>query len=166
VSDASVFVALLNGKIISHVWRGYGSAIFIEFGALTPGPQRNGKPTQPSGELTLMIEWSWRVERPRSILGGSWSSERRWPHMLRRLLGSRVAAVEFFGHLPEISLSLSNGLRVVSFMTAESQPSWAVIARAPSIGSLCVRRGLLHVEPPSRQEGAGPRLPCSMDSAR
>lgn len=143
------FIDALKEKPVAHVWRGHGSAIFLEFGTLTEKRRRNGTLGQPDGELTLMIEWSWRIERPRSILCGSWSSERRWPFLFNHLIGSTVSNIEFFGRLPEISVALSNGLRVVSFMTAEGQPSWALIARHPNLGSLGVKRGSLHVEPPS-----------------
>ena len=66
--------------------------------------------------------------------------------MFKRLVGRRVASVEIFGALPEIAVCLSNGLRVVSFMTADGQPSWAVISRNPSLGSLSVKGGKLHVD--------------------
>lgn len=69
--------------------------------------------------------------------------------MFRRLVGNKVSHVEFLGKLHEISVSLSNGLHVVSFMTAEGQPSWALIARQPKLGSLYVRKGRLCVEAPS-----------------
>lgn len=144
---ASPFIDALKGKSVTHAWRGYGSAIFLEFGTLTERYRRDGTPGQSNGEITLMIEWSWRVERPRSILAGSWSSERRWPSMFKRLIGCEVAHVEFSGPLPEIVLYLSNGLRVLSFMTADGQPSWALTARTPKLGSLCVKRGRLYVEP-------------------
>ncbi len=144
---ASPFIDVLKGKSVTHVWRGYGSAIFLEFGALTERKRCGDTLSQPNGELTLMIEWSWRVEKPRSILAGSWSSERRWPSVFKRLIGCEVRQVDFLGTLPEISLSLSKGLRVVSFMTAEGQPAWALIARQPNLGSLSVKRGRLYVEP-------------------
>jgi hypothetical protein len=57
----------------------------------------------------------------------------------------KVKSVELFGPLPEIAVLLSNGLRVVSFMTADGQPSWAVIGHKPVIGSLSVKRGKLQV---------------------
>lgn len=146
---AARFIDALKGKPVAHVWRGHGSAIFLEFGSLTDKKRLDGTLGQPGGELTLMIEWSWRVERPRSILGGSWSAERRWPSMFKHLIGCQVTQIDFLGTLPEISLCLSNGLRVVSFMTAEGQPSWALIARQPNLGNLCVKRGKFYVEPPS-----------------
>jgi hypothetical protein len=139
------FISALRGKRVSHVWRGYGSALFLEFGELTKTRKLNGKSGHPVGDLSLMVQWSWRVENKNSILGGSWSNERRWPSLFKRLIGSRVKSVELFGRLPEIAVALSNGLRVVSFMTADGQPSWAVIAHKPSNGSLSVKRGKLHV---------------------
>ena len=139
------FTSGLRGKRVSHVWRGYGSALFLEFGKLAETRKLNGKRGQPVGEVTLMIEWSWRVENKTSILGGSWSNERRWPKLFERLVGRKVKSVELFGRLPEVAVALSNGLRVISFMTADGQPSWAVIARKPPHGSLSVKRGKLYV---------------------
>lgn len=144
--DPSPFIDALVGKVAAHVWRGLGSALFIEFGELTPTKRRNGTEGNPEGELTLMIEWSWRIERPQSILGGSWSSERKWPGLFRQITGTTVESVEIFGRLPEISVGLSNGLHVVSFMTAEGQPEWAILTRKPFIGYLSVKRGKLSID--------------------
>jgi hypothetical protein len=88
-----------------------------------------------------MIEWSWRIEKPRSILVGSWSSERRWPKAFRNLLKTRVKDVSLFSVLPEVQVSLANGMRVSSFMTAEGQPSWAVIRHTKPFGSWSVKSG-------------------------
>jgi hypothetical protein len=140
------FLRTLAGKPVTHAWRGAGSAIFLELAQLTDNKRRDGEPAQPTGDLSLMLEWSWRIERPRSILVGSFSSERKWPTALKRLIGGHVVGVEFVGRLPEIVVSLSNGLRVASFMTAEGQPAWSVIARHPKLGSLYVRNGCLTVE--------------------
>jgi hypothetical protein len=68
--------------------------------------------------------------------------------MFKKIIGATVVDSEIFGHIPEISVLLSNGLRIVSFMTAEGQPEWAIIAHSPELGNLCVRRGQLHIEPP------------------
>jgi hypothetical protein len=144
--DPQPFFDKLLGKTVSHVWRGYGSALFIEFGELAPRKRRNGEDGNPIGELTLMVEWSWRFERQHSILGGSWSSEKKWPGMFKRLIGAYVTNVEIFGHLPEISISLSNGFRVATFMTSEGQPDWVLLTRNPFIGHLCVERGRLKID--------------------
>lgn len=70
MSVAFPFFDALIGKPVSHIWSGHGSAIFIEFGELTIRTNEDKNTAQPFGELSLMIEWSWRIERPKSILGG------------------------------------------------------------------------------------------------
>lgn len=118
----------------------------MEFGELISRKRLNGDEGNAQGELTLMVQWSWRIERKHSILGGSWSSDKKWPGMFKKLLGAQVTEVEIFGHLPEISISMSNGLRVLSFMTAEGQPEWSLSTRNPFIGHLCVERGRLKID--------------------
>ena len=140
------FFDALIGKTVSEVWRGAGSAIFIEFGNLTQTTMRDGSPGQPNGELTLMIEFSWRISDDKAILAGSFSSETDWSGILRSMVGSSVIAVEIFGELPEILVSLSCGKRAASFMTADGQPEWAIISRQPNLGSLCVNNSELIIE--------------------
>jgi hypothetical protein len=143
LTDFSAFLASVVGLPVSHVWRGYGSALFVELGELTPSRvRRDGSPGNPEGEMSLMIEWSWRIERPRSILCGSFSDETKWPGAFAKLVGTTVENVTIFGRLPEVSLALSNGLHVSSFMTAEGQPQWVLFdRRAPTTSWLAVERG-------------------------
>ena len=148
MSLAKPFFSAILGKPVSHVWPGHGSAFFLEFGDLANRTRKSGAKANPNGELTLMIEWSWRIERPKSVLGGSWSSQKIWPGMFQKLLGGTVTDIQLFGVLPEVCVFLSNGMRVSSFMISDGQPAWALIARTPKLGSLCVRRGSLFVELP------------------
>ncbi|WP_157739270.1 hypothetical protein [Herbaspirillum sp. meg3] len=145
-SLATPFFDALIGEKISHVWRGGGSAIFIELGNLRKRRKLNGEPGEPKGDITVMIEWSWRIEGPKSILGGSWSSERGWPKIFEKIIGESVLDVQLFGVLPEICILLSNGSRVTSFMTANGQPQWTILTHDVSRGALGVKRGRLHVE--------------------
>lgn len=137
------FASALVGLPVTHVWRGYGSALFMEFGALTDkGARGDGSERNPEGQMGLMIQWSWRIERPRSILCGSSSEDSKWPNAFKRLLGASVSELQTFGRLPEISVGLSNGLHVVSFMTSGGQPAWALFDRRDLDTSwLTVRRG-------------------------
>lgn len=125
------FRVAISGLTVSHVWRGYGSALFIEFGNLTPatGMRKDGAPNAPSGEIGLMIEWSWRIEDERTIVCGSWSDDALWRPSFDRLLGCEVTGLATFGHLPEIALSLARGLHVTSFMTADGDPAWTLFDR-------------------------------------
>lgn len=138
------FAAAARGMAVSHVWRGYGSALFIELGRLTPSTRRDGSPGQPTGEIEMMIEWSWRIEDERSILCGSCSNEELWAPSYARLLGQHVSDLATFGRLPELMLSLSGGLHVSSFMTAEGDPAWTVFdRRGPTVRTLDCRSGVV-----------------------
>jgi hypothetical protein len=117
--------------------------LFVEFGDLTTGRiRKDGSVGNPDGQMSLMIEWSWRIERPRSILCGSFSEESQWSKAFEKLLGATVTKAALFGRLPEISISLSNDLHLASFMTADGQPHWTLFDRATSDTSwLTVRQG-------------------------
>ena len=133
-----------TGLPVSHTWRGFGSAIFLELGTLrhpaalraTPPARR---PPNPCGEFGVMLEWSWRVERRRSIQGGSWSTERRIDAAVASLRGPQVTDLAVTGRLPELVIELSDGRWVHSFMTAEGQPEWTLFL--PDGSWLTVERG-------------------------
>jgi hypothetical protein len=147
IPDFGSFSSSLIGLPVSRVWQGYGSAIFFEFGDVQPRRRRDGSPGNPRGQWTLMIEWSWRIEGKKKIWCGSWSDGERWPRAFSRLQGATVVSASLFGRLPEITLRLSNGLSVVSMMTAEGDPAWALIARDRGVvTSLCVLSGRLHMD--------------------
>jgi hypothetical protein len=108
----------------------------LEFGTLQEGRRRrDGSLGNPRGEWTLAIEWSWRIEGKRRIWCGSFSDRERWPKALEYLKGSTVVSVSLYGRLPEISLDLSNGLHLLSMMTAEGDPEWALTKRIEGIST-------------------------------
>ena len=145
--EFAAFTAPLIGLPVSHVWRGHGSAIFLEFGKLSPRNRRCGSQGSPQGAMSLMIEWSWRIEGRRSILCGSWSDDEKWPKAFRLACNATVASATLFGRLPEIELCLSNGVHVLSFMSAEGNPHWVLFDRRGDVPRwLRVRRGVLQIE--------------------
>lgn len=114
----------LAAKPLSAIWRRHGSAIFLEFGKLQPPrARRDGSLANPQGEFSVMIEWSWRIETGTSIVGGSWSDEKDWESEFGSLIGRTVEDVGLHGRLPELTIALSGGRYVSSFMTAEGQPA-------------------------------------------
>jgi hypothetical protein len=136
----------LLGLPVAHAWKGYGSAIFLEFGTLTPSDktQRDGGDLNPMGEFGLMIEWSWRVESERKILGGSWSDDAKLLPLITALIGRTVEDVAAFGRLQEIRLAFSGQRYLLSFMTEEGQPEWTIFDRCtPTIRSISSKRGRL-----------------------
>jgi len=145
--DFAFFTLPLIGLPVSRIWQGYGSAIFLEFGRVQPRRRRDGSPGNPRGEWTLMIQYSWRIEGKRRIWCGSWSDGARWPRVFARLEGTKVASVSLYGRLPEIDLTLSNGLHLLSMMTWEGDPDWALLKRNQEHSdSVCVRAGRLHFD--------------------
>jgi hypothetical protein len=148
--DASVLQTFrdpLIGLPLSHLWRGAGSAIFLEFGRLAARTRRDGTPGNPRGEFGLMIEWSWRIEDSTSILCGSWSEEPLWQPTFDLLRNKAVLELSLVGRLPEIAVALSENLYVSSFMTAEGDPQWALFdRRAANLRTLSVRQGRLGLD--------------------
>ncbi|MFD1303198.1 hypothetical protein [Methylobacterium marchantiae] len=120
-----------EGLVVADVWRGYGSALFIEFGKLTPadGTRKDGTPGAPSGAIGLMIEADWRIEDAHAIVCGSSSDEELWEPTFARLVGKHVVDVATFGRLPEVLISLSDRFHVASFSTLEGDPGWSLFDR-------------------------------------
>jgi len=129
VSAFDAVARSLIGQPISHVWRGHGSAIFLEIGELTTPQRLDASPGNPAGSVSIGVEWSWRIEDADSILCGSWSEEELWPAAFDRLREGRIEACGLFGALPEIELVTDLGVRLLSFSTTEGQPQWFLIDR-------------------------------------
>ena len=143
----AVFAAPLIGMPVSYVWQGHGSALFLEFGNLRPRTRTDGTTANTEGEMSLMIQWSWRIEGRRSILAGSWSEERKWPRVFALLRSAAVVEAKLFGRLAEIEIVLSNGVRLLSFMTADGNPQWVLFDRRDKIVRwLCWSRGALFMQ--------------------
>jgi len=125
------FQEAAKGLAIAYVWRGYGSSLFIEFGELTPATstRKDGTPRAPSGEIGLMILNDWRIEDQCTIACGSSSDEELWEPTFARLVGKHVITVATFRRLPEVLISLSNGLQIASFSTLDGDPQWTLFDR-------------------------------------
>lgn len=147
VSIAEHLAQALVGLPVAHSWQGHGSAIFLELGSLSvreshvslPGRETRVS-RRPKGEVTIMIEWSWRVEGPRSVVFGSFSGERKVSKGLAGLVGRHVESANIVGRLPELCVSMSGGRWLHSFSTVEGQPKWAVLL--PDGQSIGVHRGV------------------------
>ena len=109
-NDVKNFIAPYIGKVVSRARQGHGSAIFLEV-----------------GDLTIMIEWSWRVEKGNEIAFGSWSDESTFKNNLASLNGLFLSNISFQSRLPEVVVELTNNTWVCSFSTVEGDPEWALI---------------------------------------
>ena len=134
------------GQPVSYLWRGYGSAVFIELGELTHRTKRDGSAGHPEGQVSCGVEWSWRIEDDTRVLCGSCSEEELWEPSFNRLRGARVGGLKQFGALPEIELSTDEGLRVLTFSTTEGQPQWHLVDRRKNAAYwFSVRHGRLYL---------------------
>jgi hypothetical protein len=116
----------LVGLQISRAWIGYGTAAILELGTLRDETTPDGRSYQ-RGEATVMIGWSWRVEGPRAVVFGATSTRRQVSEGLAAIEGKLLANILIDGSLPELSIELSNGLRLRSFMCADGDPEWLVM---------------------------------------
>ena len=108
----------ITGMIVSKVWRGAGTAIFLELGEL------QGKKQQ--GEATISIEWSWRVDDGRKVLIGSFNEDDEIELVIALLHGLKIDGVELYSTLPEISVHFADGKSLCSFSTVDGDPQWAI----------------------------------------
>ena len=98
------------------------------------------------GEVSLGVEWSWRIEDPIAIHCGSWSEEDRWEPAFDMLRHARIARCELFGALPEVAITTDTGVRFLSFSTTDGQPQWHLVDRREGPDRwFTVREGQLHL---------------------
>lgn len=116
----------LVGLNVSRAWIGYGTAAILELGTLREETGADGRSFQ-KGEATLMVGWSWRVEGPRAVVFGATSTRRQVSEGLATIEGKTLSAITVDGKLPELTLDLSNGMRMRSFMSADGDPEWLVM---------------------------------------
>ena len=154
-AEFELFASPLVGLPVSHIWEGYGSAIFLELGVLTPSirRRRDGSFGNLHGEWTLTPYYGWRIEGKRRIWCGSSSDKDRWLRIFSRLEGRRVISVAVSGRLPEIDVGLANGLHIVSCMTTEGDPDWGLSKRSGrTVTSVGVQAGRLMMEVAEERE--------------
>lgn len=154
----AAFTAPLIGLPVTHAWKSYGTALFLEFGNLRlGGTRRDGSFRNPLGEMGMSLDVGWRIESKRSILCSFMTEELPWPKLLGCLARGTVASITTSGRLPEISIGLSTGLHVVSFAVEQLHPNWAIFdyrGDGSKIGAaerwLHVQHGRLHIGTPER----------------
>ena len=136
----------LVGLQVTRPWRDYASAVFLELGPLMKIPSYRGSTgktisPRPCGKACVMLQWDWRVERPRAVDFGPGSSYRRIDNRIPGLKGTCVVEVKVVGRLPELLIALSDNRLIHTFQITESPPGWVVFL--PDGSWLTVERGRL-----------------------
>ena len=122
--EFSSFTKQLIGLVVALPWKGYGSAIFLELGALTRS--KSNRQNHARGEACICLEWDWRVEYETSVLYGSSNSGPRIAHGIASLQGVKVQAIAITGKVPELVISFSNGQSLRSMAMVTGDPVWSI----------------------------------------
>ncbi|WP_299599463.1 hypothetical protein [uncultured Microbulbifer sp.] len=119
---SDIVIESISGLLVSHAWRGHGSAIFIEVGQLVKTKSQNN----PQGQFSIMLDCGWRIEDLNKILCGSSNTSAEIEISISSLVGEKVLSIESVGALPEIVITFASGKRVLSFTSIVGQPEWAI----------------------------------------
>lgn len=109
---------------ISRPWKGYGSAIFLELGQLST--QMSSERGYDYGEACIDIQWDWRLESDIEVVCGSSNSSPEIELHMGKLLDLSIAGIAVNGQPSELTVQLSNGLRLRSMAMVSGDPQWAI----------------------------------------
>ncbi len=151
----------LVGMTISRPWRGYGSAVFLELGYLSCRTVRGRE--LKYGEASIDIQWDWRIESDFKVVCGSYNSAPDIESHIGELLGMSIAVITTIGQPPELTVELSNGLRLRSMAMVTGDPQWAIKLKDGTWLS-CVR-GSLVADDGTKGEGLSEKEIAASDRA-
>jgi hypothetical protein len=89
--EFEALVQPLVGLAVALPWKGYGSAIFLEIGQLSPLQSKEHRYNE--GEACIAVTWDWRVESGSSVLYGSSNSGPRIDDGIRSLTNTKIHAL-------------------------------------------------------------------------
>ena len=129
------------GRTVSHVWEGYASVLFIEFGALRQAGymRRDGNPGEPEGEfeLTTMESYAdWNLMLKDTLLATAEKIRTRRTRALRWLIGRRLFTFEIDPISRSTRLTFGHGIvlhTATRCRQLHSSPHWML--RSPTSGS-------------------------------
>ncbi|MDB2686815.1 DUF3027 domain-containing protein [Mariniblastus sp.] len=111
----------LIGQPITHAWKGYGSAIFLEIGELDSSQRRDN-----ACEHCIAIEWDWRVEFDGKVLFNSSNSTPIISDRVAQLKDAEIKSITHYGDIPELLIHLSTGHRIRTAVMATGDPEWSI----------------------------------------
>lgn len=122
--EFELLVRALIGLPVAEPWKGDGSAIFLELGALSQAGSEKHRHTR--GEACIRVEWDWRVECGKAVLYGSSNSRPEIARGIDTLLGATIQRVSLTGEVPELVVEFSNGHCLRSMVMVADDPQWMV----------------------------------------
>jgi hypothetical protein len=122
------------GLNVSDSWRGEGKTIFLELGKLQNHQNAGQYISKGKGEVTLMFDCRWRLEKLNSILVGSLNDIIEIEKHIKSLINKKVEDISFIGRIPEMVIKFENNIWLQSF-TSYKNEDWAIIFL--NSGSIC-----------------------------
>ena len=118
--DFANLISSLKGERISHAWKGHGSAVFLELGKLADSGRN------PRGDSTIALEWDWRIEDTREIIGGSTASNAKIADLVRYLNGQKISSIDVSDPPHELCITLNDKTRIRTISASSGSPRWTI----------------------------------------
>ena len=111
------------GLRVSRVWESVEPTVFLELGRLKRRPHHR----MACGQVTVMIESDWRVERGHTIWLGSCFKDSLRERRLEQLVGQRIAAITTEGRISELCILLQDNRGLTTYTDWRAHPQWTVL---------------------------------------
>jgi hypothetical protein len=121
----NTLLALVAGLRVSRVWQSIEPTVIVQLGRLRR--ERLLRRTRLVGQVHLMIESDWRIEKSRCIHFGSSFSESARKRLLPGLIGLRATALSVEPRTRELCMEFSDGRALRTFTDWAQQPRWTVL---------------------------------------
>lgn len=120
-------LSVVSGMKVSRVRQSVDPCLFLELGRLKRIKVLDTH--RSKGQVTLMIESDWRIEKPRSIQFGSAFSKGILRKSLPELVGTFVSSLLIDADSRELCAVLSDGRKLRTFSDWDTQPCWTILIR-------------------------------------
>lgn len=142
VSQFNELIRPLLSLPLSRLWRGYGSALFLDLGELRPLPRKlpNSRP-HLLGEASIQLQWDWRFETDTAIACGSSNSGPRIDAYIAAHQELAIVSLTLEGRPPELTLTFADSQRLHSMSMLQGDPQWRI--RLQDHSYLSCENGLL-----------------------
>lgn len=126
--DAASLFSQTNGLTVSHAWRGYGSALFLEMGELTDSIllRRDGSQRNPTGQVSVCLYDGWLILADQKPVYTTEVDESLWADLLAFCVGRFVMKIEVAGNQPELRIRLSGEIEIKACSQEDRSADWAV----------------------------------------
>lgn len=126
--DAATLLSQVNGLPISHAWRGYGSALFLELGKLTQTTQlrRDGSQRNPTGQVSVCLYEGWLISADQKPIYTAEVDESLSTDLLAFCVSRSVEKIEVATDRSELRMMLSGQMEIEACSRGDRSADWAI----------------------------------------